>query len=74
MNNIKKQIIPNYSQQDANFLDLFISTDPLYVSGGFSAHHHEHITVHTASGIVRPILLLVATVEEMEFDLFHSSS
>jgi len=24
----------------------------LHVSGGFSAHHQEHITVHTASGIV----------------------
>jgi hypothetical protein len=34
------------------FLDLFIFTDALHVSGGFSAHHQEHITVHTASGIV----------------------
>ena len=31
------------------FLDLFISTDALHVSGGSSAHHQEHITVHTAS-------------------------
>jgi hypothetical protein len=44
--------IPNYSQQDETFLDLFISTDALHVSGGSSAHHQEHITVHTASGIV----------------------
>jgi len=44
--------IPNYSQQDATFLDLFISTNILRVSGGFSAHHQEHTTVHTASGIV----------------------
>ena len=41
-------IIPNYNQQDATFLDLFIyfyrrST----LSGGSSAHHQEHITVHT---------------------------
>jgi len=34
------------------FLDLFISTDSLHVSGGSSAHHKEHKTVHTASGIV----------------------
>ena len=27
------------------FLDLFISTDALHVSGGSSAHHQEHITV-----------------------------
>jgi hypothetical protein len=44
--------IPNYSQQDASFLDLLIFTDALHVSGGSSAHHQEHITVHTASGIV----------------------
>jgi hypothetical protein len=47
-----RNIIPNYSQQDATFLGLFIFTDALLVSGGFSAHHQEHITVHTASGIV----------------------
>jgi len=34
------------------FLDLFIFADALHVSGGSSAHHQEHITVHTASGIV----------------------
>jgi len=44
--------IPNYSQQDATFLDLFISKDAVHVSGGCSAHNQEHITVHTASGIV----------------------
>ena len=36
----------------ATFLNLFISTDTLHVSGGSSAHHQEHMTVHTASGIV----------------------
>jgi len=45
-------IIPNYSQQDATFLDLFIFTDAVHISGGSSAHHQEHITVHTDSGIV----------------------
>jgi len=45
-------IIANYSQQDATFLNLFIFTNVLNVSGGFSAHHQEHLTVHTASGIV----------------------
>jgi len=48
------RLVPNYSQQDATFLDLFIFTDTLHVSGGSSAHHQEHITVHTASGIVNP--------------------
>jgi hypothetical protein len=46
-------IIPNYNQQDATFLDLYISTDFLHVSGGSSAHHQEHVTVHSASGTVK---------------------
>ena len=45
------EIITYYSQQEATFLE-FISTEALYISGGSSAHHQEHITVHTASGIV----------------------
>jgi len=48
---VHRNIIPNYSQQDATFLE-FIFTDVLHVSGGSSAHHQQHITVHTASGIV----------------------
>jgi hypothetical protein len=49
---VHHNIIPNYSQQDATFLDLFIITGTLYVLDGSSAHHQEHISVHTASGIV----------------------
>jgi hypothetical protein len=44
-----EEVISNYSQQDATFLDLFISTDAPHVSDGSSIHHQEHIT---ASGIV----------------------
>jgi hypothetical protein len=51
--------IPNYSKQDATFLDLFISTDALHVSGGSSAHYEEHTTVHTASGIVNKYCCLL---------------
>jgi hypothetical protein len=36
------------------------------VSGGSSAHHQEHKTVHTTSGIVKPILLSAAIVDEMD--------
>jgi hypothetical protein len=61
---VHRNIITNYSQQNATFLDLFIFTDALHVSRDSSAHHQEHITVHTASVIVKPILLLAATVEE----------
>jgi hypothetical protein len=70
---VHHNIIPNYNQQDATFLDLFTSKDALHVSGGSSTHHKEHITVQTASGIVKPILLLAAIVIEM-FHLIHGSS
>ena len=49
---VPRNIFPNYNQQDAKFLDLFISTDALHVSGCSSAHHQEHTTVHTASSTV----------------------
>jgi len=49
---ISTPIIPNYCQQDATFLNLFISTDTIHFSDCSSAHHQEHINVHTASGIV----------------------
>ena len=48
------------------FLDLFISIIALRVSDGSSARHQEHKAVHTASGIVKPILLRAAIVDEME--------
>jgi hypothetical protein len=38
----------------------------VHVSGDSSAHHQEHKTVHTASGIVKPILLPPAIVDEMK--------
>jgi hypothetical protein len=58
---VHRNIIPNYDQQDATFRDLFISTDALHVSGCSSAHHQEHITVHTASGIVNQYCCLAAS-------------
>ena len=69
-------MIPNYSQQDATVFYLFNSIEALHVSGGSSAHHQEHKTVHTALGIVKPILLPAAIVDEMELHaaLLHSST
>jgi len=49
---VHRNIIPNYSQQDATFLDSFIFTKDVHVSGGSFAHRQEHTTVHTASGIL----------------------
>jgi hypothetical protein len=37
------QITANNMQR---FLNLFIFTDALHISGGSSAHHQEHIAVH----------------------------
>ena len=50
------------------FLIYLFLQIPLHVSGGSSAHHQEHKTVrlHTASGIVRLILLPAAIEDEME--------
>jgi len=50
---VHRNIISNYGQEDATFLDSFIFTNALHVSGRSSAHHQQHITVHTASGIVK---------------------
>jgi hypothetical protein len=38
----------------------------LNVSGGKSAHHQEHKSIHKASDIVKPILPPAAIVDEME--------
>jgi hypothetical protein len=55
------------------FLDLFISIIALRVSDGSSAHHQEHKTVHTASGIVKTILVRAAIVDEMELPSISST-
>jgi hypothetical protein len=62
---VHRNIIPNYSQQDATFLDLLISKDALHVSGGSSAHHQEH-SYKNSFRYCQPILLLAATVNEVE--------
>ena len=54
------EAFPSYKQQDATFLDLFISTDAVHVSDGSCAHHQEHITAHTAFGYCQPLLLVAA--------------
>ena len=42
MQMIERVSISKLNQQDATFLDFFISTDALHVSGGSSTHHQEH--------------------------------
>ena len=48
-------------QQIQRYIIFFITVNALYVSGGFSAHHQELKTVHTASGICQAYLLLPLT-------------
>jgi len=51
--------LPNYNQQDATLLDLFISIEAVHVSGGSSAHHQEHTTAQQLSGIVNQYCCLL---------------
>ena len=54
---------------------LFISIDALHVLAGSSAHHQEHITVHTASGIASQYCcLLLSKMRWNSFHLIHDSS
>ena len=60
-----------YIQQDATLHSLFLET-ALLVSGGTSTHHQEHIQLYLQHlALVKPLLLPVAIVEELE--LFHDS-
>jgi hypothetical protein len=62
-----KYISLKYNQQDATFSRSIYFYKLLYTfQAGSSAHHQEHKTVHTASGIVKPILLPAAIAVEME--------
>jgi len=51
---VHRKYISKVQQSSCNVLAsyLFLSI-ALHVSGGFSSHHQEHKTVHTASGIYR---------------------
>jgi hypothetical protein len=59
--------ITNKMQRYAVF---FIAVNALHVPSGFSAHHQELKTVHTASGICRSCLLLPLAVAASKFDIY----
>jgi hypothetical protein len=50
---------------------FFITVNALLVSGGFSAHHQELKTVHTASGICQACLLLPLAVAARKLDILN---
>ena len=70
---IQRQVLSNqycclllsWMRWNVVFLDFSWNIVALHVSGGSSTHHQEHKAVHEASGIVRPILLPAAIVDEM---------
>jgi hypothetical protein len=48
---------------------FFIGVNAVHVLGGFSAHHQEPKTVHTASGVCQACLLLPLAVAESKLDI-----
>jgi hypothetical protein len=50
---------------------FFITVNAVHVSGGFSVHHQELKTVHTASGICQACLLLPLAVAASKLDLYQ---
>ena len=63
---VHRNVIPYYSQQMQLFLIyLFLQTLHMFQAVP-PPINQKHTTVYTASGIVKPILLLAAAMEEME--------
>ena len=54
----KQWIILSITNKMQRYTIFFITGNALHVSGGFSAHHQELKTVHTASAIRLACLLL----------------
>jgi hypothetical protein len=50
---------------------FFIIVNALHISGGFSAHHQEFKTLHTASGICQACLLLPLAVAASKLDIYQ---
>ena len=50
---------------------FFIAVNALHVSGGFSAHHRQLKTVHTASGVCQACLLLPLAVAASKLDIYQ---
>jgi hypothetical protein len=50
---------------------FFIAVNALHVSGGFTAHHQQLKTVHTASGICQACLLLPLAVAANKLDIYQ---
>ena len=51
-------ILSSITDKMQRYTIFFIAANAVHVSGGFSAHHQELKSVHTASGICQACLLL----------------
>ena len=64
---------PKVQPTSCNVFSIYLFLEiAVRVSSGSSAHHQEQKTVRTASGIVKPILLSAAIVDEMELCTYSS--
>jgi len=63
----QRRLISKVQPRRCNVFSIYLFIQiALQVSGDSPAHHQEQKTVHTASGIVKTILLPAAIVDEME--------
>jgi hypothetical protein len=63
-------ILSSTTNKMQRYTIFFIAANALHISGGFSAHHQELKTVHTASGICQACLLLPLAVAASKLDSF----
>jgi hypothetical protein len=67
----QREILLSITNKTQRYTLFFIAINALHVSGGFSAHHQELKTVHTASVICQACLLLPLAF--FSFQLTHAS-
>jgi hypothetical protein len=61
-------LLPAGNQQEALYGLIYHSKSALHVSGDVFAHHQEHLTVFTVSGIVHPSCCRLATNKKHYMD------
>ena len=61
-----RKYIPVYIQKDGTLHSLFISGNPLHVSGDTPTHHQERIQLYLQHQVFVTPLLLPAIVEELK--------
>ena len=65
----RRYILLSITNKMQRYTVFFITVNALHVPGGFSAHHQELKTVHTASGICQACLLLPLPIAASKLDI-----